>query len=83
MRTLGEFRIEMSGFTWQLKFRTNMKCIPNREKNPFIHFSIALAEAAFDYGRNIGIAFQLVDDILDFEARQEGNQAQYMSLQMC
>jgi geranylgeranyl pyrophosphate synthase len=23
-------------------------------------------EAAFQYGRNIGIAFQLVDDLLDF-----------------
>ena len=30
-----------------------------------------LAETAFDYGRNIGIAFQLVDDILDFEARDD------------
>ena len=28
-----------------------------------------LVEASFQYGRNIGIAFQLVDDILDFVAR--------------
>ena len=25
-----------------------------------------LAEVAFQYGRNIGLAFQLVDDLLDF-----------------
>ncbi len=25
-----------------------------------------LAEIAFEYGRNVGIAFQLVDDLLDF-----------------
>jgi len=28
-------------------------------------------EAAYNYGRNIGIAFQLVDDLLDFEASSE------------
>lgn len=27
-------------------------------------------EAAFEYGRNLGIAFQLVDDLLDFESSQ-------------
>lgn len=27
-------------------------------------------QAAFEYGRNLGIAFQLVDDLLDFEASQ-------------
>lgn len=27
-------------------------------------------DAAFEYGRNLGIAFQLVDDLLDFEASQ-------------
>lgn len=25
-----------------------------------------LSEIAFEYGRNVGIAFQLVDDMLDF-----------------
>lgn len=25
-----------------------------------------LSEIAFEYGRNVGIAFQLVDDLLDF-----------------
>jgi len=25
-----------------------------------------LSETAFEYGRNVGIAFQLVDDLLDF-----------------
>lgn len=25
-----------------------------------------LSEVAFEYGRNLGIAFQLVDDLLDF-----------------
>jgi geranylgeranyl pyrophosphate synthase len=29
----------------------------------------AMADAAYEYGRNVGIAFQLVDDILDFESR--------------
>lgn len=29
------------------------------------------AEAAFKYGRNIGIAFQLVDDLLDFVSSSE------------
>ena len=35
-----------------------------------------LVEQAFQYGRNIGIAFQLVDDLLDFivSADQLGNQ---------
>ena len=56
-----------------------MKCNSTRKKIPLMHFSVALAEAAFDYGRNIGIAFQLVDDILDFEARQEEDKAQYIS----
>ena len=28
-------------------------------------------EAAFQYGRNIGIAFQLVDDLLDFQSSSE------------
>ncbi len=28
-----------------------------------------LADSAYEYGKNIGIAFQLVDDILDFESR--------------
>ena len=28
--------------------------------------NISLVEQAFQYGRNIGIAFQLVDDLLDF-----------------
>lgn len=31
----------------------------------------AMAEAAFQYGRNFGIAFQLIDDILDFVADQD------------
>merc|ERR1711915_189855 len=30
-----------------------------------------LVEAAFQYGRNIGIAFQLVDDLLDFISTDE------------
>lgn len=30
----------------------------------------AQQEAAFEYGRNLGIAFQLVDDLLDFESSQ-------------
>ena len=30
-----------------------------------------LVEAAYQYGRNVGIAFQLVDDLLDFEASSE------------
>ena len=29
------------------------------------------AEAAYSYGRNVGIAFQLVDDLLDFVASSE------------
>lgn len=32
---------------------------------------LANSQAAFDYGRNVGIAFQLVDDLLDFEATTE------------
>ena len=28
-------------------------------------------EAAFQYGRNLGIAFQLVDDLLDFVSSQQ------------
>jgi hypothetical protein len=31
----------------------------------------ALVEAAFQYGRHIGIAFQLVDDLLDFTSSAE------------
>ena len=31
----------------------------------------AHAEAAYSYGRNVGIAFQLVDDLLDFVASSE------------
>ena len=31
----------------------------------------ANADAAYNYGRSIGIAFQLVDDLLDFEASSE------------
>lgn len=30
-----------------------------------------LTEIAFQYGRNIGLAFQLVDDLLDFVASSE------------
>jgi geranylgeranyl pyrophosphate synthase len=30
-----------------------------------------LVEAAFQYGRHLGIAFQLVDDLLDFESSSE------------
>jgi geranylgeranyl pyrophosphate synthase len=30
-----------------------------------------LIEAAFEYGKNIGIAFQLIDDLLDFQASSE------------
>ena len=44
-----------------------------------ILYSEVLAAAAFDYGRNIGIAFQLVDDILDFEARED-NYTQFANL---
>merc|ERR1712183_74524 len=33
--------------------------------------SSALVEGAFQYGRNIGIAFQLVDDLLDFSVSAE------------
>lgn len=29
-----------------------------------------LQEAAFEYGRNLGIGFQLIDDLLDFESSQ-------------
>jgi geranylgeranyl pyrophosphate synthase len=29
------------------------------------------AEAAYSYGRNVGIAFQLVDDLLDFVSSSE------------
>ncbi len=31
-----------------------------------------LANAAFEYGKHVGIAFQVVDDILDFESKQVG-----------
>ena len=48
-----------------------------------MRFSLSLAEAAFDYGRNIGIAFQLVDDILDFEARQEENDQVQLIFMIC
>lgn len=30
-----------------------------------------LVEEAFKYGKNIGIAFQLVDDLLDFESSSQ------------
>lgn len=30
-----------------------------------------VAEVAFQYGRNIGLAFQLVDDLLDFVSSSE------------
>jgi len=29
----------------------------------------ALINAGFEYGKNVGIAFQLVDDLLDFVSR--------------
>ncbi len=31
----------------------------------------AIADAAFGFGRDIGICFQIVDDALDFEAEEE------------
>jgi decaprenyl-diphosphate synthase subunit 1 len=31
----------------------------------------SLCEAAFQYGRNLGIAFQLIDDMLDFVSTSE------------
>ena len=31
----------------------------------------SVQEAAFQYGRNLGIAFQLVDDLLDFVSSQQ------------
>lgn len=31
----------------------------------------SLSELAFQYGRNIGLAFQLVDDLLDFVSSAE------------
>ena len=40
------------------------KMLPSNEAN-------LNAEAAFQYGKNVGIAFQLVDDLLDFVASSE------------
>lgn len=31
----------------------------------------SISEIAFQYGRNVGLAFQLVDDLLDFVASSE------------
>lgn len=31
----------------------------------------SLSELAFQYGRNVGLAFQLVDDLLDFVSSSE------------
>ncbi len=37
----------------------------------FYFFVLFQVDNAFEYGRNIGIAFQLIDDLLDFEASAE------------
>ena len=61
-------------------FQTNYKFkflkiqfIFNRPLNneEFLEADKSLENVAFEYGKNIGMAFQIIDDLLDFVASQE------------
>ena len=46
-------------------------CLLNETGNNGLHnITSSAAQASFIYGRGVGAAFQLVDDVLDFEASQ-------------
>jgi hypothetical protein len=55
-----------------LIYFSNLKCVISVKANAVLAGGdAALVEAAFQYGRHIGIAFQLVDDLLDFTSSAE------------